>query len=132
MKKYRRILTVLLAFFAFASMAKAQKTYYFYDEGRVIYQIPFADVDSITLDPIVELVVDNITLFNVNDSCRLDLKVEPEGVIEYSDIKWTSADENVALIRNGYIIPKSEGETVINGTYEGRLVSGRSFLRRDL
>lgn len=123
MKKYRRILTVLLAFFAFASMAKAQKTYYFYDEGRVIYQIPFADVDSITLDPIVELAVDNITLFNVNDSCRLDLKVEPEGVIEYSDIKWTSADENVALIRNGYIIPKSEGETVINGTYEGRLVS---------
>lgn len=100
MKKYRRILTVLLAFFAFASMAKAQKTYYFYDEGRVIYQIPFADVDSITLDPIVELAVDNITLFNVNDSCRLDLKVEPEGVIEYSDIKWTSADENVALIRN--------------------------------
>lgn len=123
MKKYRCLLAVLLAFFAFASTVKAQKTYYFYDYGDVFYQIPFADVDSITLDPIVELAVDNITLYNIDDSCRLDLKVEPKDFISYSDIKWTSADEEIALIRNGYVIPKSEGETVINGTYGGRLVS---------
>lgn len=123
MKKYRCLLAVLLAFFAFASTVKAQKTYYFYDYGDVFYQIPFADVDSITLDPIVELAVDNITLYNIDDSCRLNLFVEPKDFIGYSDINWTSADEEVALIRNGYVIPKSEGETVISGTYGGRLVS---------
>lgn len=123
MKKYRFLLAVLLAFFGLASTVKAQKTYYFYESGKVFYKIPFADVDSITLDPIVELDVNNITMFNINDSCRLGLHVEPEKYIDYEGVNWVSSNEDVALIRNGYVIPVSEGVAEISGTYGGRLVS---------
>lgn len=123
MKKNRCLLIFLLTFLSFVFTVEAQKNYYFYKGSNVSFKIPFADIDSITLDPIVELKVDNLTMFNVEDSCRLDIKIEPEGFIGHSDIKWESTNEDVALVRNGYVIPQKEGEAIIKGTFGGRLVT---------
>lgn len=57
----------------------------------------------------------DISFFGEGESCILD----PGKGIDAADVEWTSADEDVATVKDGKIVAVGEGTTEITASYNG-------------
>ncbi len=100
--------------------AEAGETYYFInstemgDEVDVNYTISLSKVIVATQLNIIE---DRVKLCEQTSDMRCGLQREflPEGSA-YEPITWTSSDENIVKVQDGYITPVSAGTAIITAT----------------
>lgn len=90
--------------------------------GKVAYETPATEVDSIAFYPLLKLKKNTLRLLLTQGAVNLDYTCSPAGDLKPEDLTWSSSNESVATVSEGVVTPIAIGQCLIEVKYGNRTV----------